>query len=73
MYPELSRLLFIKAALPAEFLIFCDRNPRPCPIMDITDAGSPHPHPSPEADLRTDLPKDNIIVNGELKRKPKFR
>ncbi|MBN2058865.1 MAG: DUF1445 domain-containing protein [Deltaproteobacteria bacterium] len=50
-----------------DFLTFCHRNPRPCPIIDITDEGSPHPSISPEADLRTDIPKYNVFVDGELK------
>jgi uncharacterized protein YcsI (UPF0317 family) len=60
-------LCIIPKEYAADFLTFCHRNPRPCPIIDITDVGSPHPPISPEADLRTDLPKYNIIVDGELK------
>ena len=26
-----------------EFLLFCQRNPKPCPVLDVTDVGSPHP------------------------------
>src|SRR5918997_781241 len=40
-----------------DFLLFCQRNPRPCPLLDVTDAGDPEPkHVAPGADLRTDLP-----------------
>src|SRR5207244_2210938 len=36
------------AALPREqaydFLLFCQRNPRPCPLLEVTEPGSPEPH-----------------------------
>src|SRR5207245_10798054 len=35
------------AALPREqaydFLLFCQRNPRPCPLLEVTEPGSPEP------------------------------
>jgi len=50
-----------------EFLLFCQRNPKPCPVLDVTDVGSPHPvRVAPEADLRTDLPKYRIYRYGKL-------
>ncbi|MCC6445360.1 MAG: DUF1445 domain-containing protein [Armatimonadetes bacterium] len=50
------------AVLPREnaydFLLYCQRNPRPCPLIDVTDAGDPEPkRAAPGADLRTDLPR----------------
>ena len=49
------------AVLPREvaydFLLFCQRNPRPCPLIEVTDVGSPEPvGVAPGADLRTDIP-----------------
>jgi uncharacterized protein YcsI (UPF0317 family) len=50
-----------------DFLLFCQRNPRPCPLIDVTEVGSPEPaHAAPGADLRTDLPKYRIYRDGEL-------
>ena len=50
-----------------EFLLFCQRNPKPCPVLDVTDVGSPHPvRVALEADLRTDLPKYRIYRYGKL-------
>lgn len=41
-----------------DFLLFCQRNPKACPLIEVCDVGSPHPHGvAPGADLRTDLPK----------------
>jgi len=50
-----------------DFLLFCNRNPRPCPVLDVTEIGDPHPKlMAPEADLRTDLPKYRVFKDGEL-------
>src|SRR5262245_50228539 len=59
------------AVLPKEqaydFLLFCQRNPRACPIIEVTDAGSAEPVAvAPGADLRTDISKFRIYRNGEL-------
>src|SRR5215831_19097781 len=50
-----------------DFLLFCQRNPKPCPLIDVTEAGSPEPaHAAPGADLRTDLPKYRIYRHGTV-------
>jgi uncharacterized protein YcsI (UPF0317 family) len=59
------------AALPKDqaydFLLFCQRNPRPCPIIEVTDVGSAEPvGVAPGADLRTDIPLYRIYRGGEL-------
>ncbi len=54
-----------------DFLRFCVRNPKPCPVLDITDTGSPHPVTlSRYADLRTDLPRYRVFENGSLVDEP---
>jgi uncharacterized protein YcsI (UPF0317 family) len=51
----------------AEFLLFCQRNPKPCPLLEVTDPGSYVPKwLAPEADLRTDLPRYRVWRRGEL-------
>lgn len=59
------------AVLPKEqaydFLLFCQRNPKACPLLEVTDAGSPEPvHVAPGADLRTDIAKYRIYKYGEV-------
>src|SRR5215510_1111321 len=50
-----------------DFLRFCQRNPRPCPLVEVTDVGSPEPlGVAPGADLRTDLPRYRIYKDGAL-------
>ena len=59
------------AVLPREqaydFLLVCQRNPRPCPLVEVTDTGSAEPRISaPGADLRTDIAKYRIYRHGEM-------
>ncbi len=49
-----------------DMLLFGQRNPRPVPLLDVTDAGSPHTDLAPGADLRTDLPLYRVWRDGEL-------
>ena len=49
------------------FLLFCVRNPKPCPILDVLEPGRFEPGIAPGADLRTDLPKYRIYEKGEFK------
>lgn len=54
-----------------EFLLFSQRNPKPCPVLEVVEAGHVRPRLfAPEADLRTDLPKYRIWKNGELVTEP---
>lgn len=52
-----------------DFLLFCQRNPKACPLIEVCDVGSPHPFGvAPGADLRTDVPKYAIYRNGKLEK-----
>lgn len=54
-----------------DFLLFCQRNPKPCPLLDVTEPGGPEPRTvAPGADLRTDLPAYRIWKDGELVAEP---
>ena len=49
-----------------DFLRFCVRNPGPCPLLEVTDTGSPHPELlAGDADLRTDIPRYRVLRDGE--------
>lgn len=62
-----ANLVILPKEWAFEFLLFCQRNPKPCPVLDVTDVGSPHPvRVAPGADLRTDLPKYRIYRYGKL-------
>lgn len=49
------------------FLLFCTRNPRPCPLLDVLEPGEVEPRIAPGADLRTDLPRYRVYRDGALK------
>jgi uncharacterized protein YcsI (UPF0317 family) len=54
-----------------DFLLFCQRNPKPCPLLDVTESGDPEPRfIAPGSDLRTDLPVYRVWKNGELIEEP---
>lgn len=49
-----------------DFLIFCQRNPRPCPLLDVLEPGETEPLSSPGADIRTDIPGYRVFRDGIL-------
>lgn len=62
-----ANLVILPQADAYDFLLFCQRNPRPCPLIEVTDPGSPEPAGvAPGADLRTDLPKYRVYRDGRL-------
>lgn len=68
MAPGLTQCNLI--ALPRDwawdFLLFGQRNPKPCPILDVTDPGSVETALAPGADLRTDIPLYRVWRDGVL-------
>src|SRR6266566_6080662 len=66
-----ANLVVVPKELAFDFLLFCQRNPKPCPLLDVTEPGDPEPRlAAPGADLRTDLPRYRIYHSGELVDEP---
>ncbi len=66
-----ANLVVVPRDLAFDFLLFCQRNPKPCPLLDVTEPGSPEPKfVAPGADLRTDLPRYRVYRYGELTDEP---
>jgi uncharacterized protein YcsI (UPF0317 family) len=62
-----ANLVVVSREIAYDFLVFCQRNPKPCPLIDVTDPGSPEPaFAAPGADLRTDLPRYRVYRQGRL-------
>jgi len=62
-----ANLVVVPEAHAADFRLFCDRNPGPCPLLDVTAPGDPVPRvAAPDADLRTDVPLYRVYRDGEL-------
>jgi uncharacterized protein YcsI (UPF0317 family) len=62
-----ANLVVLPEADAFDFLRFCLRNPKPCPVLEVCEPGSPEPvRHAPGADLRTDLPGYRVWRDGEL-------
>jgi uncharacterized protein YcsI (UPF0317 family) len=62
-----ANLVILPAKYAMNFLIFCQRNPKPCPILDICEPGEFIPSLiAPMADIRTDIPKYRVYRDGIL-------
>lgn len=67
-----ANLVVVPLDLAFDFLLFCHRNPKPCPLLDVTEPGSAEPRlVAPGADLRTDLPRYRVYKEGELVDEPR--
>ena len=54
-----------------DFLLFCQRNPKPCPLIEVVEAGSVEPAVSaPGADLSLDLARYKVYERGEMVDEP---
>ena len=57
--------------LAAAFHRFCQLNPKPCPIIGISEAGNPGiPSLGIDIDIRTDLPRYRVWRDGKLIEEP---
>jgi len=60
-----ANLAIVPKDLALDFMVFCIRNPRPCPIIEVLDPGDPVPRQTaPTSDLRTDLSRYLVYQNG---------
>ncbi len=60
-----GNLVILPAEHAEDFRIFCERNPKPCPLIGMTEPGDPRvPALGDDIDLRTDLSGYRIFENG---------
>lgn len=63
--------MILPEALAGDFLRFAQRNPKPCPVIGMTEPGDPFVRElGQDVDLRTDLPRYRVWRNGELVSEP---
>jgi uncharacterized protein YcsI (UPF0317 family) len=61
-----GNLCVLPAEYANEFAAFCQRNPRPCPLIGMSTPGNPSlPDLGEDLDIRTDLPLYRVFRNGE--------
>lgn len=66
-----GNLVILPRELAFDFLLFCQRNPKPCPLLAVGEAGDPHlPTLAEDLDIRTDLPRYRVWRRGELVDEP---
>jgi uncharacterized protein YcsI (UPF0317 family) len=66
-----ANLVILPKALAGDFLRFAVANPKPCPILAVSEPGDPHfPTLGAELDIRTDIPRYRVWRNGELVAEP---
>jgi uncharacterized protein YcsI (UPF0317 family) len=62
-----GNLVILPAGLAMDFLRYCQRNPKPCPLIGVSDTGDPMlPTLGREIDIRSDISGYNVYRNGEL-------
>ena len=49
-----------------DFLLFCQRNPKPCPLVEVLSPGQLEPACAPGASIATDLPGYRVYRDGEF-------
>lgn len=66
-----GNLAILPRDLAADFLRFCHLNPKPCPVIGISEPGSPFvPALGADLDIRTDLPRYRVWRDGEIVEEP---
>jgi uncharacterized protein YcsI (UPF0317 family) len=62
-----ANMLIVPREAAYDFLLFCQRNPKPCPLVEVLDAGSWTPRSAAGGDVRSDLPGYRVYEHGELR------
>jgi uncharacterized protein YcsI (UPF0317 family) len=60
-----ANLMILPREYAFDFLLFCQRNPKPCPLVEVLEPGQFMPNCAPGADLRTDISGYRVFENGE--------
>lgn len=62
-----ANLAILPKDLAFDFLLFCQRNPKPCPLLEVIEPGGIEPVlTTPGSDIRTDAAGYRVYENGEL-------
>jgi len=62
-----ANLAILPQALASDFLRFCQRNPKPCPMIGVSAPGDPAiPALGDDLDIRTDLPRYRVWRDGTV-------
>jgi uncharacterized protein YcsI (UPF0317 family) len=66
-----ANLAILPKDLAADFLRFCHLNPKPCPLLAVSEPGDPRlPALAEDMDIRTDVPRYRVWRQGDLVAEP---
>jgi len=66
-----ANLAILPKDLATDFLRFCQKNPRPCPLLAVSEPGDASlPELGVDIDIRTDVPRYRVWRRGELVAEP---
>jgi uncharacterized protein YcsI (UPF0317 family) len=61
-----ANLMIVPQKHAFDFLLFCQRNPKPCPLIEVLQPGSREPKCAKGADIARDIPGYRIYRDGEF-------
>ena len=62
-----GNLVILPENLATDFLRFCQRNPKPCPLLAVSEPGDPFlPTLGRDVDIRSDVPLYRVWRNGKM-------
>jgi uncharacterized protein YcsI (UPF0317 family) len=66
-----ANVVILERAMAGDFLRYCTRNPKPCPVLAVAEPGDARlPTLGYDLDIRTDLPRYRVWRHGELVDQP---
>jgi len=66
-----GNVVILPQALAGDFLRYCQRNPKPCPVLAVSEPGQAKlPSLGADIDIRTDVPRYRVWRHGELVSEP---
>ena len=66
-----ANLAILPSEYASDFEAFCRANPKPCPLLEVVEAGNPSAvNTARDADIRTDLALYRVYRDGELAEEP---
>ncbi len=66
-----GNIVILPKDLAADFLLYCQRNPKPCPLLAVGNPGDPSlPSLGTDIDIRFDVPQYRVWHNGEVVESP---
>jgi uncharacterized protein YcsI (UPF0317 family) len=59
-----ANLMIVPQADAFDFLLFCQRNPKPCPLVEVLAPGAREVLCAPGSDVATDIPGYRVYRDG---------